>query len=165
MPEYALDRVEFHDLGRQILGSGSRVRFQAHGQSMQPFIQDGDIIVVAPLAGETLHIGDVLLVETDEGRWLVHRLVRTGKLEGKPVYSTRGDACTSPDGWFQTENLLGRVIILEHGDQHIDITTPPHQRRARLWVIISPWVPSLAWFPVRVRHLIRQWCFGSLIPD
>ena len=70
-----LNGSEFHDLAGQILDSGHRLRFQASGRSMLPFIQDGDILEVAPLSGKHVRSGEVLLVETDDGEWLAHRVV------------------------------------------------------------------------------------------
>ena len=72
-----LNGSEFHDLAGQILDSGHRLRFQASGGSMQPFIHDGDILEVAPLVGEHVRRGDVLLVKATNGKWLAHRVVKT----------------------------------------------------------------------------------------
>jgi hypothetical protein len=71
-----LNGTEFHDLADQLLAEGHRVRFQAGGESMQPFIQDNDILEVAPLDGKWIKQGDVLLVETNGGKLLAHRVVK-----------------------------------------------------------------------------------------
>ena len=38
----------FKDLAADILGQGSYLRFRAHGNSMAPFIRNGDTILVEP---------------------------------------------------------------------------------------------------------------------
>ena len=60
---YRLNGPDFRRLAGEILAAGNRVRFQAGGESMHPFIQDGDILEVAPLSNSLkIKIGDVLLV-------------------------------------------------------------------------------------------------------
>jgi signal peptidase I len=156
-----LNGTEFHALAGQILGSGHRVRFQASGGSMQPFIQSGDILVVAPLAGTRIKCGDVLLVEAGEGRLLVHRVVKTGRRNGISVYLIKSDTCALPDGWFRSENILGRVEVVERGGQQIRLSSGAQQMRARVWVTINPWVAKFSWLPAWFRHLVRNWLLGE----
>jgi hypothetical protein len=77
MSDYRLNGIEFQGLTRQILYIGCGVRFQACGGSMQPFIHAKDILEIAPLTGKQIKYGDVLLVESGEGRLLAHRVVKT----------------------------------------------------------------------------------------
>ena len=156
-----LNGAEFHDLAGQILQTGHGVRFQASGGSMQPFIQDGDILEVAPLAGERAGCGDVLLVEAGEGRWLAHRVVKTVRRAGKRTFLIKGDTCAYPDGWFGLENILGRVVVVEHGSQLIKLTSGAQQWRARIWVMIAPWVPKFSWLPERFRQHVRYLLLGG----
>jgi len=107
---------------------------------MQPFIQNNDILEVAPLAETRIKLGDVLLVETGEGRLLVHRVVKASRRDGISIYLIKSDACNTPDGWFRLENILGRVEVVERGFQRIKLTSGAQLWRARVWVLISPWV-------------------------
>jgi signal peptidase I len=160
-----LSKGDFHDLAGQILQNGHGVRFQASGGSMRPFILDGDILEVAPKAGGQLRPGDVLLVAACEGKWLAHRVVKTGHRDGQPAFLIKGDACPSPDGWFGSEQVLGRVVAVDHGSKRIELTSGVQRLRARLWVSIAPWVPKFAWLPERVRRYLRQLLFRELMPD
>ena len=153
---------EFHGLTRQILGSGHRMRFKACGGSMQPFIQDGDILHVAPLDGKRIKRGDVLLVEVDEGRLLAHRVVKTGRHNGICTYLIQSDICNSPDGWFELKNVLGYVVIVEHGNQRIKLTSITQQWKARIWVMISPWNQKFYWLPKWFRYHVRYLLFGGM---
>jgi signal peptidase len=152
---------EFRALAGQILEGGHRVRFQASGGSMQPFIQNSDILEVAPLAGKRIKCGDVLLVDTSEGRLLAHRVVKTGRREGISLYLIKSDACDSPDGWFRLENILGRVEGVERGDRRIRLTSGAQQWRARAWVTITPWVSKISWLPEWFRQRVRHWLLVS----
>ncbi len=160
-----LNGSEFHDLAGQILLSGHRLRFQASGRSMQPFIHDGDILEVAPLARERVRYGDVLLVETNDGKWLAHRVIKTRRRDGKPAFLIKGDACSHSDGWFGLDAVIGRVLVVEHGSQRIQITTGLQQWRARTWVAIAPWVPKLTWLPQRLRQHVWRLLLGGGLSD
>jgi len=165
VPVYRLNGSDFYGLASQMLHAGYGLRFQASGGSMWPFILDGDILHVTHVARRHTTWGDLVLAKAGEDRLLVHRVVKTGRRNGIPVYLIKGDACTCPDGWFGEENIMGRVVMVEHGGQKIMLTSITQQFRARIWVVIAPWVPRLAWLPARFRRGIRKWLLGSLIPE
>ncbi len=57
-----------------LLSEGLGFRFRARGRSMQPTIQDGEILHVKPVSAETLRKGDIVLFA--EGKhFRAHRLV------------------------------------------------------------------------------------------
>ena len=47
----SLNRDEFAELALQILDDGNSLKFRAHGESMNPFIRNGDILEVQPVPG------------------------------------------------------------------------------------------------------------------
>ena len=51
----------FPDPMTELLRRGAYVRFRAIGASMQPTIEDGELITVAPVAPESVKRGDILL--------------------------------------------------------------------------------------------------------
>jgi hypothetical protein len=159
MPVLELNSIEFHDLAHQILRSGHRIRFQAKGESMQPFIRNSDILEVVPILGKRIHLGDVLLVEASEGRLLAHRVVKTGCSGSITVYLIKSDMCDSPDGWFGVENILGRVEVVERGNQRIVLSFRTQYWKARIWVWINPWGSNVSWMPKWFRYRIRDWLF------
>jgi hypothetical protein len=161
MSVIGLNRVDFRSIASQILVSGHRLRFQANGGSMQPFIQNNDILEVAPIAGKRINCGDVLLVEVGDGRLLAHRVVQTSRRDGIRIYLIKSDAGDSPDGWFRIDDILGRVEVVERGCQRIRLTSGAQQWRARLWVIIAPWVSKFSWLPERFRQGVRDWLLVS----
>lgn len=78
-------------------------RFKARGFSMSPFIKDGDVLTVAPLAADVRR-GDVIAFRPkDTGGLVVHRavaLTRNGIV-------ARGDNAIEPDGIVAADDTLG----------------------------------------------------------
>lgn len=165
MSTLELSGIEFQSLTRQILQSGHGVRFQARGQSMQPFIRDGDILEVKPLTAASVQRGDVVLIEAGEGRVLAHRVIKTSRGREESTFQSKGDACSDPDGWFQLECILGRVTALQRGSQRIDLTSPVQRVQAWIWVEAAPLAARFAWLPRPVLPLVKRFLLGGLIPD
>ena len=157
MPGLELNGTEFYHLASQILGSGNQLRFQARGQSMQPLIQDGDILIIAPLAGNPIHRGDVLLVDAGDGRLLAHRAIKLERRATGMHYLIKMDAGTVPDGWFTYDAILGRVEVLERGASKIRLTSSFHYWKAWVWLAFAPWASKLTWLPERFRQRFREW--------
>ena len=80
---------------------------------MQPTIQEGDIITVAPLKLSEVTRGDILLYRGDTGV-IAHRVVAIKRSkEETPVFILRGDASDTCDFPLQAEQLLGKVVGVE----------------------------------------------------
>ncbi len=154
-----LTRVDFHSLASQILEGGHRVRFQAAGQSMQPFIQNGDILEAAPLGERRIKSMDVLLVEHGESMLLAHRVVNIRLRQGSVEYLLQGDSCQSPDGWFRRDQVLGHVDIIERDHQIIYFASHAQKWRARAWGFLGTYSSKFSWIPVWIRQIVRRWLF------
>jgi|WetSurSiteA1Bulk_404760.scaffolds.fasta_scaffold07337_2 signal peptidase I len=152
-----LNQADFRLLAGDILSAGHKLRFQASGISMQPFIQDGDVLEITQVTGKPIRRGDVLLMEAVEERLLVHRVVKIRHKGVCPEYLIKGDSCTLPDGWFSSENILGRLEIVERGDCRIDLSSNSQRLKTRIWVMVAPWVAHFSWLPVGLRNHMRNW--------
>lgn len=161
MSVIGLNGSEFSDLARQFLRDGTKVRFQARGGSMHPYIRDGDILVVAPFDLKDIDIGDVLLVDAGEGRLLAHRLVGINRNNRKIRCLIKSDASDKSDGWFIHEDILGCISVVERGAQRFDLLTRGHRLKARLWVTFAPWASRLSWLPGELRNLVRHWLLSG----
>ena len=95
---------DFCGIAEEVIGKGNNLSFIAGGASMSPFIKDGDTVCVQP--AQSLHIGDITLCRTPEGRLILHRVVQVTT----SGVVTRGDACFTDDGVTFFENTLGRVV-------------------------------------------------------
>ncbi len=105
----SISGVKLRELTRTLLERGKPFRFTAHGYSMSPFIQDGDIITLAPFEDEP-HVGEVIaFINPESDRLVVHRLVAVTP-EG---FVIKGDNIPEPDGMFARAQMLGRVVRVE----------------------------------------------------
>ena len=99
-------------LMRGVLDKGKPFRFEARGTSMYPFIREGDVVTVAPLAGPDPRPGDVAaFVQPGTSGVRVHRIV---KVEAGR-YFLKGDNALDADGALAREAILGLVVRLERG--------------------------------------------------
>jgi hypothetical protein len=85
-----------------------------HGESMRPFLVEGDAVVVAPVAWDDIRIGDVVTYRKDE-KFPTRRVVRRSRnglflwCENWPArefFAARGD-------------LLGRAVARQRGGEWV----------------------------------------------
>src|ERR1700674_2301210 len=116
--ELRLDSPRFRAMCEAVLSSGSQIRFQARGLSMQPNILDGDTVLVASAGKTDLQRGDIVLSHSADG-FRVHRLISPQAVGG---LLTRGDAGQENDP--EPQILVGRVITIERNNRKISLTAP-----------------------------------------
>lgn len=100
------------DIVGEATARGMPFRFRAGGSSMFPFIRDGDVILILPLAKKSPRLGDVVAFrQAGSERLLVHRLV--ARAEDRYIF--KGDNYTrrQQDGPLGREKLLGIVAQVE----------------------------------------------------
>lgn len=90
---------------RRELSSGKLAEFETHGFSMIPLLHDGgDRVVLCENEGD-LSVGDVAFCKTDDGRFVLHRVV--GLRDGG--YVLRGDNCVSTEFCPSNDDVIGRA--------------------------------------------------------
>ena len=107
---------QFAAVCQALLECGAKVRFRAHGRSMQPNILNDDIVVVVPAKSQNMYRGDVVLTRGADG-FLVHRALQRGHAVGEFV--TRGDAGQHNDAAGSL--VFGKVIAVERGGRMISV--------------------------------------------
>jgi len=150
----------FNEIAAELLRRGAYVRFLAIGASMQPTIEDGELITVAPVAPESVKRGDILLYQNERGVF-AHRVVGvvTGTLpllQGDcPLFLLRGDASVSCDPPVAREQVIGQVVAVQRGERSLALDSRPANllRLARLWVSKST--------AFRLLHLKHQKCIKN----
>jgi len=126
------------ELALELLERGLSARLIARGQSMWPFILDGDVIHLSPIVGAPT-LGDVVLIPGgDFGR--LHRIV-SGPRDN--TYCVRGDALPNIDGWFRPDELLGQVVNI-------------HRRGRRIPMISGRFSVGVSSILSRARSLMRR---------
>jgi signal peptidase I len=133
------------DMSTALLCSGHEIRFRATGHSMQPTIEDGEVITVAPITPTAAKRGDILLYQSECGV-KAHRVVGIRRsAKGEDVnYFMRGDASMDHDDPVRPEQVLGLVVTVERKGRRIDLTS----RRAK-------WLHAARACASQVTHWLR----------
>ncbi len=96
----------FGKLAEELLENSLAFRFQAHGRSMFPVIQDGEILHVR--CATRLKIGDIVLFRQNE-KFKAHRIIS----KQKDHFITRGDAGINADAAIQKGQIVGKITAKE----------------------------------------------------
>jgi len=89
---------------------GKPFRFCPDGFSMSPFIENGDVITIAPKEKIPIRYGDIAaFVNPKTERLVIHRIIA----KKTNYFVPRGDNTPQEDGLIPLANFLGRVIRVE----------------------------------------------------
>ena len=114
-----IDSRKFAMVCEAALERGVKVRFRAHGKSMQPNVFDGDTVEVAPVAASETKRGDIALTRNERG-YLLHRVIDWDAAAKTIV--TRGDSGQQNDAPAQC--VLGKVISIERNGRRESLEAP-----------------------------------------
>jgi hypothetical protein len=91
---------------------------------MQPTIEDGELITVAPIGAAAVTRWDILLYQ-NERVVFAHRVVGIRRsAKGEDVrYLLRGDASVDRDDPVRPAQVLGRVVSVQRAGRRIDLTS------------------------------------------
>ena len=119
----------------------------AHGESMRPQIEDGDILVLVPVAPGEVRVGDIVAypksIEDTFVRWAEHKprvlftIHRVIRIDDEHII-TKGDAATGEDKPIDKLHPLWKVIrIIKNGTPLWEQLYSDAIDRGRLFVIRS----------------------------
>ena len=95
-----------------------------HGETMRPFLGEGDLVIVEPVAWEDIRLGDVLTYRFED-KFPTRRVVAIDR-EGQTVI-LHGDSIPGrPDYTVKREDVLGRAVARERNGVRVD-------RHSREW--------------------------------
>lgn len=151
--------ADFGCLAASVLQAGVSLQFQARGGSMTPAIRDGDTVLVAPVRARDLRVGEIVLSQTANEKFVVHRILRRRRQQDCLSFLLKGDLCHSPDGWVDGSRILGRAIQVRRQGRVARL----HGGGQRLWgplaAAFSSWNvfnSSLVLWLVRARARVRR---------
>jgi SOS-response transcriptional repressor LexA len=101
-----------------LLQGGHAVQFQARGDSMHPFIREGDVLHVEPR--REARVGDVVLAQVERGL-TAHRVI---SFDATRVI-TRGDNADAPDAPLAPAQVLGVVTAVERQGKRLRARRSP----------------------------------------
>lgn len=126
-------------------GQGYRV-YAVRTGSMAPTYPTGSVVIDAPVAGQTLAVGDVVTFRT-AGGLVTHRLhSRT-----PAGWLTKGDANRTPDPWtVPARNIVGHVAVgVPRGGYVLIFLAQPTGVLSLVLLALSLWCSWSLFFPDR----------------
>lgn len=148
-PGFTASAADLEALARAVLGAGERLRFQARGRSMRPFLPHGSLLEVGARAFETIERGEVVLYASEEGRLVAHRVLArdAGGLVARGDSSARLDRV--PEG-----RVLGVVLAARApgAARPVDVSRGPRRALGL----------ALGWLHARVTEAARALVIGPL---
>jgi signal peptidase I len=121
----------------------------AYGNSMFPYIQQGDLCRFTPCAPALINKGDVILYFSENGQLIAHRFVQKKTIKSKQWFVFKGDTNLGFDQPVEEEKILGRLISIEKRIFNISC----NHISARLWGKLILMIPVL---PGILRKLINR---------
>lgn len=117
------------------LAKGRQAAFVVTGMSMWPFICHGrDKVVVEAVEPDMLKKGDIILLETKFGKYILHRIT---KIDGNRMETT-GDGNCFRDGMFEKSCVRARVVRIVRKEKIIKCDAWRWKAIFQLWMICFP---------------------------
>ncbi|NTW32563.1 MAG: signal peptidase I, partial [Bacteroidetes bacterium] len=148
---------ELYELTENLLNSKQQVKLIVGGNSMFPFLRNGDEIVINKCRINELNIGDIVVFKTHD-KWIAHRLHKIKSENNKTILITKGDSCNSKDLPVTEENFAGKVILFFRKGKEKNINSNYYKKINRCIVSFSKpftlFIIPLLWFITRYKKII-----------
>ena len=124
------EHILFEEIKNQ-LAAGRMISFTVTGMSMWPFLCHGrDQVVIKLLGEENLKKGDIILFQTSNGKYILHRITR---IKDDKIQTT-GDGNYYHDGWITKECVIAKVDHIMRKGQKILMTDHKWRVLSDLWM-------------------------------
>jgi signal peptidase len=110
------------------------------GNSMYPFIQEGNLCRFVHCQTTLLKKGDVILFYTKTGQLIAHRLVSIKIVNNQRLFELKGDTNLGFDQLIGEDQILGKLVSVQK--KHRILT--PEGRFARFWGKVIITFPALS---------------------
>lgn len=119
----------------ELINEQHQASFTVTGMSMWPFICHGrDKVIVEKIHPEKLEKGDIILLQTPLGNYLLHRITR---IKGD-CFETTGDGNCFRDGWFPRRCVRARVVKIIRKEKEMDCDAFGWKMIFGIWGICFP---------------------------
>ena len=118
-----LEAEDLLQLCLTILSKGNNVRFKVHGNSMYPFIRNGDIIEIEPAEAPKINLGEIIFYHSSN-RIVAHRLIKRINSDGEVTFVTKGDSRVKYDKPLKNESIMGKVVMIQSRNRTIWLNQP-----------------------------------------
>ena len=149
MEKVQVPNSQFFTLAKQLLQEGKKIEISVKGNSMCPFLFDGETVVVAPVGVDSpLKKCDIILAETSTGQVMMHRIRKICPAGIR----MKGDGNLYQSEQVSPEDVMGRVVTVVRKGKNICLYTPFRLFLARLWTPV--WVRKVGLLLLRVLHKV-----------
>jgi signal peptidase I len=138
VPERLINHEDFGALAEEVVRKGGFFHFQAHGNSMRPFISSGETIELSGVEPVHIRHGEIILCWLAKDVLLLHRVVQVQDTPVGRKFLVQGDASCSPDGWVPEENVLGRATAVLRKGKWAALDAFPVSYLGRFWITAIP---------------------------
>lgn len=105
------------------------LKLPAYGNSMFPFIKEGNVCDFVPLDPSLLKKGDVVLFYSPSGLLIAHRFVEVKSGNNQLLFKLKGDTNLGFDPLICKERILGKLVSVQKN--HLKIS--PDHFIPRIW--------------------------------
>lgn len=125
---------ELMPLFREQWETGASVRFSPRGTSMLPMLRQGiDTVTLSPLP-ERLEKYDLPLFRTQEGKYILHRIIRAEQ----ESFTCMGDNLFVPETGIRKEQMIALVTAFSRGGKEHRVEEAGYRLYCRLWHYSRP---------------------------
>lgn len=128
-----LDNAEFFLIAQEFLENGQQVKFILKGESMRPFLRQGDRIWLERSEPSGLRTGDILLVKW-KGLFLLHRLI----FKTKTHFYMAGDNNLFRLEKVGQENVVAKAVGFERPGYITPAIGIKDRIQGMLWFLLRP---------------------------
>lgn len=116
-----IKQKDLWDITETILDKNISIRIALSGNSMMPFLRQGDEAIVTRAAIYDLNTGDIVIFKKQE-QYIAHRLLtKTIGINGY-ILTTKGDACKEADNPISENEIIGKVIQVTRNSNSVKLT-------------------------------------------
>lgn len=135
---------------QESLSQGNMASFTVTGMSMWPFLCHGrDQVVVEACQPSAVKKGDIILLQTPLGNYLLHRVTKVTALG----FETTGDGNCFRDGCFSFLCLRAKVVKLIRKEKEIDCSLWYWRIVFFIWNLLFPIRKELLWLLRKISRL------------
>lgn len=128
---------------QKMLDKKGWIDLPAHGSSMFPFIQEGDIcrfVISEPL---NIKKGDIILFQTSKGQIIAHRLYKVTCVDNLLKYQFKGDTNFGLDKPINSNQIMGKLYSVQKNRLTFRAANIPSYAWGRLilsFPLLSSWL-------------------------
>jgi hypothetical protein len=147
MTKQTVSMAELAPMIREKIAAGGQVVLRVKGTSMRPFfVSDQTDVLLGPV-NEPLSRFDVILYETANGAYALHRIIRIQD----EFLTVCGDALMNNECDAKSR-VIAKVFSISTNGKTTLVSVPLYRRRVRRWYFWKPLRPVL----LAIRHHLKK---------